>query len=205
MKMDHQVKQIKTDELGGRLITAASRAIWTAFMPVLALWAFAFAPMVALASIQTFTLEKGTFNMDVPEDWQQANDLFGIPLTLLGPMKDGSRPILSVTPTGQTVNFDTAALKKTEKEYQNGRKEWVKSKGGNVISFEPYKTEKWSGITVAHVVGYRYKISEGEFNEHSFYVVCKDGLYHLKTVIRSDSEKEMNSLLNKTVKSFKCE
>lgn len=168
----------------------------------------------AYASMQKFNLKmpenkpaknKATVSLDVPSQWKDVSNLFGMPLMLLGPITAGARPVISVQPTDAMVKFDPASMKDREADYRKGREEYIKGKKGSIVAFYPYAVEKWAGVSDAQVVGYKYKIDGVEFTEKSYYVTCKDYLYHLKTLVRSAQEADLGSTLNKTVKSFTCE
>lgn len=170
------------------LLTILSSSLWT---------------LPAQASTYKFKSDKA--KIEVPKGWQNAEELFGIPLTILGPEKDGSRPVINVTPTGiAQVKFDAKELEKSQSEYRDGKKQWLDSMKGTAVSFDDYHTEKWTGIDEAHVIGFRYKVAEVEFTEKSYYVLCKDKLYYIKTLMRASQEEASSSTVTQTVKSFKC-
>ena len=164
-----------------------------------------------LAQAQSFKLPTGSVKVEVPEKWQNVSDLFGMPLMLLGPEKGGGRPVISVTPTGKAVSgrngiyFDAAELERSQKDYRAGREAWLKKYGGKSLSYVPYRVEKWEGVPEAHVLGYRYSLQGAEFAENTYYVICKDKLFHLKTLMRASHEKDYASTLDQAVRSFKCE
>jgi len=163
----------------------------------------------ASASVKTYTFEDGkdkeSIKIDVPKKWQDAQDLYGVPLFLLGPESDGARPTLAVTPTGiSDLVFDENGLEKTQNEYKKGREEWLKNNGGTSVSYLPYKTEKWGNIDVAHTIGYRYKLGGKEYVEKSYYVFCKKKLYHMKSLMTAGSAKELARTMDDTIRSFSC-
>src|SRR3989344_4423555 len=91
---------------------------------------------------QTFKLERGTIHIMVPEYWQTANTLFGIPLTLLGPEKAGRRPVITIVPTGKAeIVKDRKNKQKLETEYRLGREAWLKKNHGKSIEYYPYVQE----------------------------------------------------------------
>lgn len=163
----------------------------------------------AHAAVKTFTFEEGkdkeSIKLQVPTKWQDARDLYGVPLFLLGPEKDGSRPTLAVTPTGLAgLNFDEKGLEKTQDEYKKGREEWLKNNGGKSVSYLPYKAEKWGNVDVAHTIGFRYELDGQEYVEKSFYVFCKKKLYHMKSLMTSLQEKAHAKSMDETIRSFAC-
>jgi hypothetical protein len=162
----------------------------------------------AQAAVKTFKFEddkKERVKIDVPANWQDAQDLYGIPLVVIGPTQDGLRPSLAITPTGiADLQFDEAGLSKTQDEYKKGREAWLKTNGGKSIAYLPHQTEKWNGIEVAHSIGYRYEREGKKFVEKSYYITCNKKFYHLKSLMTDGQEKEIGKTMDKTVKSFAC-
>lgn len=170
---------------------------------------FAVIVPTAQAAVKTFSFEDGkdkdSIKLQVPAKWQDARDLYGVPLFLLGPEKDGSRPTLAVTPTGiADLAFDEKGLDKTQDQYKKGREEWLKNNGGKSVSYLPYKTEKWGNVDVAHSIGFRYELDGQEYVEKSFYVFCKKKLYHMKSLMTSQQEKAHAKSMEETIRSFAC-
>ncbi len=167
----------------------------------------AFIP-AANAAVKTFKFEddkKERVKIDVPAKWQDAQDLYGIPLVIAGPTQDGLRPSLAITPTGiAELQFDEKSLGKTQDEYKKGREAWLKNNGGKSIAYIPYQSEKWNGIEVAHTIGYRYEREGKKFVEKSYYVICNKKLYHMKSLMTDGQEKEIGKTMDKTIKSFAC-
>jgi len=162
----------------------------------------------AQAAVKTFKFEddkKERVKIDVPSNWQDAQNLYGIPLVLAGPTQDGLRPSLAITPTGiADLQFDEKGLTKSQDEYKKGREAWLKNNGGKSIAYLPYQSEKWKGIEVAHTIGYRYELEGQKYIEKSYYVVCNKKLYHMKSLMTDGQERKIGKTMDKTVKSFAC-
>jgi hypothetical protein len=170
--------------------------------------AFTAAVSVSQASRgERFQLQKGGIKLDIPKHWQDVSDLFGVPLMVLGPEHDGTRPVISVVATGLLAKgFDDLAMKKEFIDYKQGREDWIKRRGGTLVSFNDYTTEKFSDGIEARSVGVRYKLEDDtEYAEKSYYVVCKNKFFHLKSIVRGSDEKEFGGTVEKTIKSFSCE
>jgi hypothetical protein len=164
-----------------------------------------------LARAEKFALPSGTFEIEKPDSWQAAKDLYGMPLTLLGPSELGGRPVVSVTPTGKkNTTLDALSLKRSENEYRAGREEWLKTREGEPVAFFGYRTERLGDVD-AHAVGYRYRLGGTEFVENSYFVPCRSQLFHLKTLIRVPEgrspagETGENHEVRKILGSFKCQ
>jgi hypothetical protein len=159
----------------------------------------------AWAATTSFNLSRGYVELNVPENWQTTKDLFGMPLQILGPFENGSRPVIAITPTGIAVEkLDANKIAKEQKDYSAGRQKWLSKYGGKAIEFYPYKEEKWGNGTVVHSIGYRYQLAGNEFSERSYFAICSGKLYHLKTLLRKAHETAYGDAVNGIVKSFRC-
>ena len=162
--------------------------------------------MATSAFAKTFNLKKlGSVELTVPSHWQEVTDMIGMPLMILGPDNGATRPVLSVIPTGNTqIKFDPTGLAATQEDFKKGRIAYVEGHDGEVLSFDSYRKESWKGVSEVHAIGVHYEMNDTEYNEQSYYVVCKDKLYFLKTLIRSQDEKLYGSTLTTALRSFTC-
>ncbi len=158
----------------------------------------------APAIAETFKLEKGLVKVDVPRGWESVEDLYGMPLALLGEEKEGRRPVIFVTPTGvNNITFDSKALAKESKEYESGRRRWLASVGGSPTNFRKYASVQWPGANEVHSFGFDYELNGAKFSENSYYVVCNGALYHIKSLLPSDVADQASSV-EKSLRSFSC-
>jgi hypothetical protein len=83
----------------------------------------------AHAKVQSFVLEGGKkVSVDVKENWEAAKDLFGVPLTVLGPWANESRPVVTIVPTKLTKSdISEEQFKKTFENFKKEKDEWVRS------------------------------------------------------------------------------
>jgi hypothetical protein len=157
------------------------------------------------AEAKTFSLKDATVKMDVPASWQVAKNLFGMPLTILGPESGGGRPVIVVTPLNMpNVTFDSESLKANENEYREGRQKWLEKMEGQAISFGHYELNRTPAGNEVHSMGFRYKLAGREFVEDSNYIRCKGNFYHVKTILHATHEAKFASVVQKAVKSFSC-
>lgn len=154
---------------------------------------------------EKFQLNRGVVSIFVPNDWQSARDLFGVPLTFLGPKMSGARPVVSFTPTGiQDLKFDQKSLEKNQDEYKVGREAWLRSKDGKSLEYYPYQFEHLkSGIDI-HKIGYAYELNEIRYSEYSYYILCGGQLFHSKVLFRLEHEKQYQNVVDKMIRSFEC-
>lgn len=163
-------------------------------------------PYLYAGEIKSFTLSPGIIKIEVPSGWQEAKDLFGIQLTLLGPEGGSNRPVISINSTKfSEFEFDTSALEKDNESYQAGRKKWLKKNDGTLKEFFPYKTSKrQNGLATDHILGYRYIFGGNEFIEYSHFIKCKKNLYHFKVLLLSIDEPKYRSVIDNLFKTFTC-
>lgn len=163
-------------------------------------------PAIAFAAQQKFKLEHGTVQMDVPAEWQTAEGLMGAPLAILGPEGSGHRASMLVVPLGIGPDtFNPSELKDGAHSYKAGREAWLKQVQGRSLAYLPYKEVKLNNSGVAHSLGYRYQIGEDQFLAKTYYVTCKEKVFHLKTVMTPSQETAHAKTVDQMIASFTCE
>jgi hypothetical protein len=141
----------------------------------------------------------------VPKNWEAVKDVFGIPLAILGPWANESRPVLSILPTGVTSEkMPEEKFKKLFDDFKKEKDEWVRSHKGELLSYEPTKSVDLRKDLRGHYIGAEFKINGVHFIERSYYLYCKNDLFNLKYSIRDEHRKYVNEL-QKMVEEFKCE
>jgi hypothetical protein len=159
----------------------------------------------ALASTEIFSLASGhKITLKVPEGWAASKDLFGLPLTVLGPYVNESRPVLGITPTKlKSEKMPEADFKKFFDDFRQEKEGWVRSHKGELLDFDPTKSIEFKNSR-GHFIGAEYKINNVTFLERSYYLYCKGELFNLKYSIRNEHRKYLSDL-QKIVEDFKCE
>jgi hypothetical protein len=161
--------------------------------------------MPAQAAEQTFDLDRGKVKIEVPSGWQTAEGLYGIPVALMGPEKDGKRPILNVTATGvNDISVNLKNMKKEQQAYKDGRGRWLASVGGKALEFYSYENPKWPNVSDVHATGYRYQLGGQEYVERTYFVVCNNSLYHFNSLATAAQSKEHASTFERSLRSFSC-
>lgn len=159
-----------------------------------------------------FSLPGGKLRFDLPSGWQGVLGGMGVPLMLVGPMKNGTRPIISVTLFEEkNLQIDFEDLNRKVQEYRDGRKKWLQKQEATLVSFLEPKLDHWSHDVVAYELGFYFKMDEDEFLERSNYVTCKRQFVHLKSVLRVSTGRS-SSVLGKNpdtvvriMKSITCD
>lgn len=159
----------------------------------------------AFAVRQTHEISPGKkITIELPEKWESVTDLYGIPLTVLGPWNDESRPAMSFVYTGMDIKkFPESELQKLFKDFKSEKESWVKEHKGELLKYEPVK-KIIVGKNTANFIGAEFKINGIHFIERSYYLTCKDEVYNLKYNIRHEHLKHLQAIMG-IVETFKCE
>ena len=162
----------------------------------LLLFCFQISPAVA----KTVKWNNVKFKINVPENWREANDLYGIPVTLLGPsVSPKPRAIVQIIPTdAPKVPMSEKDARGFGEKYAEGRKNWVREQGGQIYEILPGKFE--DGKLSA---GVSYRINQKSYLERTYYVNCPKKLYHLKIVLNLENQDELSDC-ESIVRSFAC-
>jgi hypothetical protein len=152
-----------------------------------------------------FEIAGKKLSIEVPKSWEAVKDLFGIPLAILGPWANESRPVLSILPTGVTAEkMPEEKFKKLFADFKKDKDQWVQSHKGELLSYESTTEVVFSSDLQGHYIGAEFKINGVHFIERSYYLYCKKDLYNLKYSIRDEHRKYLKDL-QKMVQEFKCE
>ncbi len=156
-------------------------------------------------SAASFEVVGKKVSIEVPKNWEAVKDLFGIPLAILGPWANESRPVLSVLPTGVTSEkMPEEKFKKLFDDFKKEKDEWVQSHKGELLAYEPTTEVVFQSDLKGHFIGAEFKINGVHFIERSYYLYCKKNLFNLKYSIRDEHRKYLKDL-QKMVQEFKCE
>ena len=157
------------------------------------------------AKIQTFELKGKKVSVNVLENWEVMKDLYGIPLTVLGPWANESRPVVSILPTKmQQKDISEAEFKKHFEDFKKKKDEWVQSHSGKLLSYEPATSVKFGKELAGHFICAEFEMNNIHFIERSYYLYCKGEVYNLKYSMREEHKKYLKDLQN-IVEGFKCE
>lgn len=164
------------------------------------------APFIFLA---TFSLEvqakiiedqRGKVDVTLPGGWSYEQNILGLPHVFLTDEKP-ERTSLSMTLTGLAeVKLSEKDLKKTQIQYQQGRREYVEKRQGKVERFLPY--ELLSHRPRTHFIGIEYSLNKTSYREESYFVECPKSLVHLKLLGLKTSAKVPQA--REIVRSLKC-
>ncbi|MFL5783562.1 MAG: hypothetical protein ACJ76H_03060 [Bacteriovoracaceae bacterium] len=140
------------------------------------------------------------FSIDVPANWREVKDFYGIPVTLLGPsVSPKPRAVVQIIPTDISPEpMSETDAKAFGEKYSEGRKKWVAEQEGELLELLPGKFE--NGRLVA---GVSYKLNQKSYLERTYYVNCKKRLFHLKIVLNFENRDEL-SQSESIVRSFQC-
>jgi hypothetical protein len=180
-----------------------------------------FRTILPLATLSLFTGSAGAakepgwtryqdykIHLDVPKGWQIQRDLFGMPIMVLGPERDGERAVLSVQHTPlRNLRFDHELLSKTRGQYYEGRKQWIRSlddTGSRYLGGLPMQRLTWANGNDGFEIGFRYRMRGLDFEERSIQISCEKRVFLFKTLLSSKSPESDAKVLAKLVRELDC-
>lgn len=150
--------------------------------------------------LSPFAVSAKDFTVNIPEGWREVKDLYGIPVTLLGPsITPKPRAVIQIIPT----DLPPAKMNETEAvsfgtKYAEGRKNWIKDQDGEIYDILPGKFEK-----DRLVAGFSYRLNQKSFIERTYYVNCAKRLFHLKIILNFENRDQLSES-ESIVRSFSC-
>ena len=159
-------------------------------------------PSVALS--KTLVWKDQRFAIDVPEGWREVKDLYGIPVTILGPVKNQTRPVVQVIPTPlNAVEIKVENAKSFGEKYAEGRYKWLQAQRGKLIELLPGRFETLKDGSKMLYAGVSYQMNQKAFIERTFYVSCPKKIFHLKIVQNFELVNQLQES-EAIVRSFQC-
>lgn len=146
-----------------------------------------------------------SFDIEHPADWKEVKDMFGIPVTILGPYQTNeSRPVIQIVPVAEkSIAFTDAEVKKWNDNHDRNSREWIKRNNGKLEKLWPGVLEKRKDGTQQLVGGLAYQLNNLAFIEKIYYLSCPKNTWNFKILINQGS-KEFLPIAEKIVGSFKC-
>lgn len=125
-------------------------------------------------------------------------------LILQGPTTGtGGQPVVFVSNTDlKDVQFDSAGMQVRIDSYNEGRRKYINSKGGQLIGFVAYEKHAGPKKSEFHSTGVDYQIGHEIYHERSVFVSCNGSVFHVKTLDFQDPAKPDSA--NTLGKTFKC-
>ncbi|MFL5784652.1 MAG: hypothetical protein ACJ76H_08595 [Bacteriovoracaceae bacterium] len=158
----------------------------------------------AWASVQSFVIQDKKISIDVPGGWQGVKDLYGLPLVVLGPWENSSRPAISWMYTGMTKKImKEDEFRKIFTGFKEDKESWLKEHSGKLLKFEQPTEKSFSKDLSGHFIGAEFVVNDIHFIERSYYLYCKDEVYNVKWSIRDEHRKYLAEI-DKIVGSTKC-
>lgn len=173
-------------------------------MKVVFLLFFTFS-FVASAAIESHVVQDKKIKIDVPKEWEAVKDLYGLPLVVLGPWANESRPAITWMFTGMTSKI----MKKEEflkvfNDFKSDKEAWVKEHSGKLLKFEPLTEAKYNPGLYGNYIGAEFVINDVHFVERSYYLYCNNEVFNVKYSIRDEHRKYLKSI-DGIIGSLKCE
>lgn len=159
------------------------------------------------AALKNIQYKSTQFSMNIPKHWEQLNDTFGVPITLLGPWDNETqlRHVLMITPDelSNAFTLNKQALKEQFVDYKKGRSQWAKQQNAQIISFSNLKFPSIGQESMEF--GFTFKQQGITYLEKSLYVFCgPKQVFHLKSLeVRFSQEQAAKDMYN-MINSFQC-
>lgn len=150
---------------------------------------------------KTMELKKNTRSIFIEEkaDWKLGKDLFGMPFIYFSPQVNGQRSNISFTDTGADLELDVKSLASSQKDYQQGRKQWAEQVGATPLSFHAYQVTTNKHGHKIHRIGFNYTHENKSYVEKSYYIECRGKILFSKSLRLSENEshdKDFNELIS---------
>ncbi len=154
---------------------------------------------------QWITVENYEVHFEMPANWEFFNDFISIPLLVKSPKRDQGRVVISVTPFNiDNIEFDHDEIERNQKLYRKGREKWLSEVHGESIDYFPYQVEKWEKAKEVQRIGFSFLLNNIAYSEHSYYVNCRDHIFHLKALYRHDDYLKDQHEIQNIIKTFDC-
>ena len=160
---------------------------------------------LCLSAEKNYKFDDKILSIYTPKNWQSAKHFMGSDLKLLGPYRNGRRPVIALDslPLGD-FKFDKQKISHNHGNYIQGRKDWLLKNNGRAIEFFDYKMTKWKHINEVHMTGYKYVFLDKKFIERTYFFKCKGTVYNLNSLFTDKELVKNQKSYNKILNSIKC-
>lgn len=160
----------------------------------------------AHGAVQTIDWNNRKFKLNFDSEWKTAQNFFGIPVTLFGPMSVKKvRTIIQIIPTeANALLQNETELKAFNRTYPENKKKWLKARSGSILSVLPAAIEENDKKQKMVVAGLAYRLGDQAFTEKTYYINCKSKVVQLKLLVPL-GESEHLARGEKVVRSFECD
>lgn len=158
----------------------------------------------AWAKVQDHVVQDKKIKIEVPEGWEAVRDLYGLPLVVLGPWANKSRPAISWMYTGMTSKImKPEEFKKLFTDFKKDKEDWLKGHNGKLVKFEEATPADFPTKIKGHFIGAEFVVNDIHFAERSYYLYCNDQVFNVKWSIRDEHRAYLKDI-NKIVGSLQC-
>lgn len=156
------------------------------------------------AVAKSLTWKTDSFSINVPSGWREVKDLYGIPVTIMGPVQNKTRAVVQVIPTPlKDIDIKAENAKAFGEKYAEGRHKWLKAQNGKLIELLAGRFETLKDGSKMLYAGVSYQMNQKAFIERTFYVSCPKKIFHLKIVQNFELVKDLPES-EAIVRSFQC-
>lgn len=156
------------------------------------------------AKVEEFEIQGKKISIDVPAEWQTVKELYGMPLSALGPEENGLRPAMVFSFMGMNSKImSPEKFQSIFKDFKTSKQKWVDKYKGKLLMFEEMTPVEFSKDVKGHFIGAEYIVDDIIFIERSYYLYCKSDVFHVKWNIREEHKKHMKDI-ERILRSFSC-
>ncbi len=155
--------------------------------------------------VEKFTLDGHKISITIPAGWESVIDLFGMPLVVLGPETNETRPAVMILSTNlSSKNVPQSELKNLFKGFRSEKEAWIKSHKGELVDFQGPTSVEIRKDLIGQFLNAEFKFNDVTFLERSYYLYCKDNIYNVKYSTRAEHAKLLPTIQN-LMGTFQCE
>lgn len=162
---------------------------------------------VAWGKYASYKTYAGTVSLDLSANWIVTKNIWGLPLSFLGPMQtDGTRaaltiigakekhtPIADISPKGAEIAL---------KEYKAERTQWLSQKQATSLQYLPVEERKLEQGKML-VLGHVYEKRSRRYTQLTFKVLCQKQYYHAVALVPATSESYLGGI-HTMMNGLKC-
>lgn len=160
------------------------------------------APIIQAKSIK---IEKGgaVYSINIPDNFDFYPTFMGLENVIMAPAEGAlGTPSLSITITGiKDAKLNSKELSSSQKEYQEGRSDFIKKRNLSLVEFIPYALKKSPQGHQIHTVGVIYSNGERVTVDRSFMIECPQSFIHAKFLGHVGLMKDAATLKKNSYKS----
>lgn len=147
---------------------------------------------------------RGNIEIIKIDNWEMAENVFGIPYIYFSPLENGQRSNISFTHTGLDFPFDENDLEGSLVEYRSLKQVWAKKVGAEIISFSNHELYETSQGHPVHQFSFSFRSNESQYIETSYYLACFEKMIFIKS-LRLIQNTSHELAFTRLINSIRCQ